>query len=444
MLLQTVEQSNSGYDLNICGRFYDKEILKELCGCLINVVPGKGFTHGAISKIATLVVPLAHYTVSEFLNSERISGSSVAYFALPKNGVDIDIMKTVFTKAPNAESYKTDTNDDGEDTEDAEYVGDNLYTILIENFSVYCVISAILLLYKWTPIISQQDDLSVLAFNFLDPSAHHFEGLAHMMWLISEWDFFPEQGMPGDNFFWYFMWDSAPTMSNSKARTLFNILVLTQGVELARKSMTREGTAGLQLQAQTRLTLESASGRDDHVLRTERPQNPRIDGACLAEIFGPVCPQHQEAFNFLLVSEIRGADPSAILLSYIGCHEHNARSFCKDFCPVQLLLQRGADPNGRGYWVTPLQIAVASWDYEGVDMLLSAGADPNGLGDGLGIKWEADTLLSRFNFLYNLSPLWICQMEKCTARDRGAEEKEKIEATLLQYRAKSFCKSKDE
>jgi hypothetical protein len=104
-------------------------------------------------------------------------------------------------------------------------------------------------------------------------------------------------------------------------------------------------------------------------------------------------------------------------------------------------LELGADPNMIGYQVTPLQIAVVSWDFEGVSTLLNAGADPNDTGNSDGIVWEMGTLMSRFNHLHNASPLYICRNFECTRKRAIEKDLKKIEATLLQYGAEAFLRT---
>jgi len=152
----------------------------------------------------------------------------------------------------------------------------------------------------------------------------------------------------------------------------------------------------------------------------------------------------QEGFKFLLEGERNDADYTgytALLLSSIALHGHviYEEHVCNDVCPVQLLLSRGADPNGRDYRVTPLQMTVSCWDYEGVETLLKAGADPNGVGDVSGIALETDDILRRFSDIENLSPLQIFETVDCllnvAVRDGKISDWIKIEGLLLKYGA---------
>ena len=54
-----------------------------------------------------------------------------------------------------------------------------------------------------------------------------------------------------------------------------------------------------------------------------------------------------------------------------------------------------------------LQLAVACWDVSAVKILLTAGDDFIGTGSSNATKWEDGSIMSRFNHLHGLSPLYI-------------------------------------
>lgn len=66
--------------------FYSRDLLKDRCGCLVS------FSSNTDSEY----VSLAHYTVKEFLYSDRISHGSVAYFALSNTLVRTTFIRAVF------------------------------------------------------------------------------------------------------------------------------------------------------------------------------------------------------------------------------------------------------------------------------------------------------------------------------------------------------------
>jgi hypothetical protein len=133
-------------------------------------------------------------------------------------------------------------------------------------------------------------------------------------------------------------------------------------------------------------------------------------------------------------------DPSIILLSFVGSHDHDTTADCKDYRPLSRLLQLGVTANVLGYMVTLLQIAVATSDFEGVKILLEAGADPNCTRDRGGIGWKEGSLLARFNHLHGVSPLRICREFELVYDGYNTEEREEahtgINAIILQYGTK--------
>jgi hypothetical protein len=145
-----------------------------------------------------------------------------------------------------------------------------------------------------------------------------------------------------------------------------------------------------------------------------------------------------EQFRLLLEEGADFFDPSIVLLSFVGSHEH--LEDCDNYCYLSRLLQSGTTANVLGYRVTPLQIAIATRDFEGVKILLEAGADPNGTGDSSGIEWKEGSLLARFNHLGGVNPVRICRgfdiIHDGEAKKDRKEASTRINQLLLEYEAK--------
>jgi hypothetical protein len=169
-----------------------------------------------------------------------------------------------------------------------------------------------------------------------------------------------------------------------------------------------------------------------------------FDGTII-EVFAQMEEVQPRIFQLLLDCGSGLFDPSKVLLFYIGSHRD---CDCGKHCPLERLLQLGADPNLKGYLLTSLQIAVVSRDFEGARRLLEAGADPNDTGDSNGITWENNTLMGQFNHLRNASPLHVNRNFECTWKaetqeeKRTEEDKHRIEAMLLDYGAEDFDESR--
>lgn len=150
-------------------------------------------------------------------------------------------------------------------------------------------------------------------------------------------------------------------------------------------------------------------------------------------------------FNFLLKSAEGLFDPTSILLlssgSYTYSWEVSGEGDREENDLLDRMLKLGGDPNAKGTWVTPLQMATASWHLGGVRLLLEAGANPNDTGDKQGVKWEEKSLPGIFNNLHGSSPLVICREFECTCKDWANDKQElrsKIDTLLCEYGAKEF------
>jgi hypothetical protein len=151
------------------------------------------------------------------------------------------------------------------------------------------------------------------------------------------------------------------------------------------------------------------------------------------ELFAHSASHTPHPFRTLLEQGGQYIDASTVLLSLISSRIH-IRPNTPDDCLLSQLLELGANVNKSGFWVTPLQIAVAWFDLAVVKMLLEAGADPNGIGDSNGTEWNDNSLLGQFKDLHAASPLRICRFSSYGFVDM----REEIAAELLQYGAKDF------
>jgi hypothetical protein len=434
VLLQGVGKSTAELTANQNERFYDNETLRELCGCLINITPEN--LRDALGKTRPVfVVSFAHYTVREYLDSTRIPKNSTVYLAACKENLKQNFMEITFSEAHHIEQnelWKGGTASNNScDVVDA----------IEGNFNVYCVVSALLSLRKWPREISQQDTLCTLAIDLLDPSKPHFQILntaaQHIeasTSLFSDRDWFYECQ------FWNVMWDPYP--NDTGAVHLLNLLLLTrhssERLAFAKKFLQGKDTKDF-LQTRLTFTMDVWFVVSDHDM-----ENYIFDGSII-EVFAQLSLQWVDIFELLLEYGTGLFDPSRVLPLFIGRHYFDPKDKCYGYCPTERLLELGADPNMMEYQVTPLQIAVVSWDFESVSTLLKAGADPNGTGNSDGVFWEKGTLMSRFNHLHNASPLYIfrnfeCFFEGYTKENREGDEEE-IEEILLQYGAEAFLRS---
>jgi hypothetical protein len=435
VLLQGVGKSTAGLTANQNERFYDKETLRELCGCLINITLEDSTDFWGGIHHTTLAVSFAHYTVREYLDSIRISKNSTVYLNASKENLKRNFMEITFLEAHHIEQNEL------WESETALNDSCDVINAVEGDFNCYCVVSALLSLRKWPCEISQQDTLYTLAIDLLNPSKPHFQILnAAARHIEASASFFSSRDWFGEGHFWNVLWDPYP--SDTDAVHLLNLLLLAHlssgCLALAKKFLQGKDTKDF---LQTRLTFTTEVWE---VVSDYDVECYIFDGSII-EVFAQLGFDWADVFKLLLECSTGLFDPSRVLLLFIGSHEHDPTCGRDGYCLAKRLLELGADPNVIGYQVTPLQIAVVSWDFESVSTLLKAGADPNDTGNSDGVFWEEGTLMSRFNHLHNASPLYICRNFECIFKDHVRRDREgdlkDIEAILLQYGAEAFLRS---
>ncbi|KAM0798578.1 hypothetical protein BDR22DRAFT_858945 [Usnea florida] len=436
VLVRGVERSVAGLNSNQNDRFYDYETVRELCGCLITVTPERSRFNYALAKIHdgkvtpqrhnALTVSFAHYTVHEYLRSNRISKSSTAYVASFKEDLEQHFMEMIF-----AESLQIKTNE-RRHWSVAESYQRGVVEELERYFMAYCVVSAVCSLRGWSAQISRHNTLSDLAIDLLDPCKAHFSFLVsvaeELTWL--------EFGLNKTHVNWKLSWPSEP--SNTDAAHLTTLL--------------RQARAKPACLSLAERFLQSKNNKDFLTTRLTFSDNAyKFDGS-IVEVFAQLAFGASGVFRLLLDNGTGLFDPSKILLLFIGCHQDHPNHDCSNYCLLERLLDLGADPNMDWCWVSPLQIAVQCCDLTAISILLEAGADPNPVENSDGVAWQRDTLPSRFNRLRGASPLYIHRhfdpwkegdimfwTEETLDARQGYSDR--IEATLLKYGAKSYLRT---
>jgi hypothetical protein len=308
-----------------------------------------------------------------------------------------------------------------------------------EDFNTYCVAASPLTLLKWPSEISQDESLCAMALEVLDSSGPSFEVLS-AVWrhIDKQTTIFHEHEFIADRFF-NIEWDTSPR--DNDAALLLNLTLLYNDVgciSLMQKFL--EGKV-------TRDFLQSP-------LRCKSRMYDLDEWETLCQFHGSVIELIVQfssgggKLQELLFEYGKGYyDPSKILCLSTGYHKHGS---CTDYCILDHLVDLGADANTTEYQCTPLQIAVACWDLEGVNILLEAGANPNGTPNSNRISWENGSLMSiAFRRLEYASPLYIIRNYGCETILKNyagyrEENVDAIEAALLEYGADEFLISDDE
>ena len=430
VLIQAVEASILELTGRRNERFYNIDTLREVCGCLINISPKNHLDILGNIRHTYLLVTFAHYTVREYLDSGHDSNGSSACHTDYEGD-----LKEHFIKITLSEAQRIKQNGLWELETDVDYP--NVFEVVESDFNSYCMVSALLSLYKLPGQIYHQGMLRALVIDLLDPTKPHFETMKlAVSTLENAMDIFGSRDFLNEEQWWSVQWHPE---TSTEAVHLYHLLLLIESrkeyIPLVKTFLQEKDRKGL-LQDRLRFEVEGWYSPITGYMKSYT-----FDGSPI-EVFAQRAITSVDAIKVLMEVGAGLFDPSMILLLFIGCHNHSPRC-CKGFCPVERLLKLGANPNLTDYKVMPLQIATFLWDLEGVSILLNAGAHPNYTGSSNGVAWEEDTLMSHFNFLHGASPLCIHRHyidnpfeHLGTSRE---ENYHKIEALLLQYGAEEIC-----
>jgi hypothetical protein len=318
------------------------------------------------------------------------------------------------------------------------YIFDSCQTVSVE-FSEYCAVSAFRSLLKWASEITQHDTLCTLVIDFWDPSTRAVATMDNKAMQTS---------LPEQFDLRLFYDDLADFIASRSVLDLYpsdtDAAHLLKLLFLAYKSSTYLVLSKRFLQEkylkdifQCRLSFSASFG-----LSFTQCQ---FSEDTILEVFAQLAYDRVDEFKLLLEYGTGLFDPSQILLLYTGNHCHEIHCDGHEYCLMERLLEYEADPNVKGYQVTPLQITAANGDFQSVHTLLKAGADANSTCDCNGIIGKEDTYMNRFNLLHSASPLHICRSNghiygAGLEEENRRETKFMIEEILLQYGAAEFMK----
>ena len=308
----------------------------------------------------------------------------------------------------------------------------------IAKFDIYSVVSSISVMLKWPVTITKHHGLFALVSKLLDPADASF----HKMCMVCESarnaaDRFDIEFL--DPVHWFWKIERLSDNPSTKAWTLLNLLILMNSNDncvLARQYLEENEDKGF-----LRCRLKMRRPRFWHP-RSVIDYHEKLDvfDHSIIEVFALVADYKASKLNFLLDYGTGYFDPTTVLLFYIARHGRRyGHSHGGQRCPLERLLELGGDPNPNGSWVTPLQIAVVSYDSIATKMLLEAGADVNGIGDIRAVRWEEDSVMSQFNHLHAASPLYIYrEFDPITLGRTKENEPGLMDKILPQYGAEAF------
>ncbi|KAK2729735.1 hypothetical protein CKAH01_02709 [Colletotrichum kahawae] len=363
--------------------FHDTETLRELCGCLITVGP-MNWGDGVPTKYA---VSFAHYTVLEYLASgDRCNPDS--FFSLDKNDLVLEQAKFMFERAlcvPRDEAKGCSAV--------ALSETDKLFS-----FGSYCDYTSFNMIFCFDAILAQHGDLFRLALDILDSRKPHFTPMSEV-WSL-RWDLAEEPSAwdkSGPNDISQIEWESIPDVEVRILVTLLSFGCVHMSRELLeRMRLHKSFQACLDFTYDFRKT-PTRSMRWDKWLWSSQEIPTNVFAALFSSAGIKV---------FELIGSFDWLNQDT-LIQFGRFHDHSRN--CGNSCVMKELLKGQEIPSFRKDYITPLQIAVASFDIEGVTTLLQAGADPNAEGCTTAQAWPERTAYSDFNILHGRHPLQICR-----------------------------------
>ena len=393
--------------------FYDMEILKDLCGCLI--------------RYESAGVAFAHYTVQEYLKRSELYG----YITGPSMDEYIqDIILTESLQLHQKRIHRLVFSPNFVVNKDMN-----------KDLHIYYAISSLRSLGRLANESTEQT--LALAFDLLNPTKDHFAtfktltslawrtkwfsqgaGLVVISWACISWKtrFTKTELMPFFNLLFLIMDD-------------IKIIPLLHG-------LLKSNVPGEEL---FKAQLSFTNLRDN--------RGNEFSGTVI-DVIAQLTYKHEQFIG--IFQWILRDNPSITydIATYMLAHRHSED--CHHLCALEHFLENDGDPNKTGYAITLLQIAATNVDYEGVCMLVKAGADVNRIGDVGERFWREEDIVLRFGCHRGESPLRIIRRRigsykaenlfhlaskplGYSAKKKNMTAKEKIESILVEHGAEDFA-----
>ncbi|KAF5556935.1 hypothetical protein FMEXI_989 [Fusarium mexicanum] len=428
LLLDAIKSSTLRTQNDNSHVLYDSERLQELCGCLISSLEDS--------------ISFAHYTVKEYLDSTRICQGPLFVFSTEKQQVLSTCLDTLLLQAQTYASQYLKNLGAGDHLRLDEFD-------LWSNLSCNCVYYAIDSLLIWGKEISESDDLYGRAMSLLHPSTQYFRCRDKLGYTEHEgrWvQFLMIIEVSEDTYAVGIDWREY--LTDSDASLFLSLLLITNNPEsplLSRFIKEADIMAICRNRILSKMEVDFRTLYDNK-WRT-RSGIFEFDGP-ITDILVQLFSSTSRQLQMFLVNYKGLYNPSTALIHLISRHISQSspdtiynRPY---FCPLRHLLEVGAQPNVSGYPITPLQIAVAGRNLEGVRLLLHFRADPNYVGDPLCSTWPENSIMASFKRFHGMSPLRICRSGEALSFavyfDVGTTESstKTIQQLLLAYGGKDF------
>jgi hypothetical protein len=314
--------------------------LRDACGCLLTLS-----VEGNIK-----ILELAHYTVKEYLYSDRIARGPVYRHALSDSIARCKLATRTLTVACQANKW------------DMEY-----HRGFLSHFGPFCVITSTNLLPYCEMDAIDNIELQQLYFQFLNPSRPTSYMLA-----------------------WESNFSLAPIHNHSIKlnAAIFINLIFTRLLSLAREFLKTRDVEDI---------LFNPSRRSNKDESSELSSNIYVFGDTIIDIVSSLKGAYDYKYRNRTIDYVADVveiaiefyHPTIALMMHLAAHRpSDIGRWDHDEQHVGHFLEKGADPNALGYRNTPLQITVWRLDYYSSFELLKAGANVNGIGDPNGMSIE--------------------------------------------------------
>jgi hypothetical protein len=401
MMSQIIQYILSIEDSPMSDMDFNPDLIREFCGCLIRFEFDNSIT-------------FAHYTVLEYLKSDRISRSDAAYFALLPTTTIPDYTKVVILAAQSrlahpGQQLSKKYSDQTTDFEDICFHQD---------LTLYFSITAIACTRYMAKELEPHGSLFPLMVDFWNPVGSHFKELSqiprNLFDLLQFNEFFH-----ADTCFRKFIipreWEQGSYQSTATAIAQLIIGFYEASSTMIEKFLSGQNTKRL-FATKLAFSKETFEIWGDFDADGKRFRHLKYDGSLpevVAQLSSEIETRDEVTGNHVLSALLNcqkgPLDWSPVLVSYVGFHMvHQHYERCGSKCVMYRLLENGADPDSKLYGVTPLQIATACCDIAGVQLLLERRANPNSVGNST-LLWTEDHPLEYLNCLSGYSPLDICR-----------------------------------
>ncbi|CAM1503273.1 Fc.00g080490.m01.CDS01 [Cosmosporella sp. VM-42] len=352
--------------------------LRDVCGCLVRVTDSDG--------IAT--VSFAHYTVREFLVSDRITESLAAsHFALHHTNVYQQCFPLILRNVPNkiiAEAWDPGLNTD----------------VLVEYCFNFFLAFGDVELHMMDLFFLKDDNLRRILLDFLKSN----RAVKNLRDFLNVWGSNPLKDM-SESVWWPFIWEKDDDDDASDAMILFRIVSFGLRATAERFLEHRDLRPIFQRRIVANVDLPLGGWNP--------PGAKRIEGSIFDLFVCSLSWTDRVGPEFIVRIGAGYFDPSSALVLFAKNHLQNCLP-CETFntvgqCALMQLIYQGADPDCPDLPITALQVAAIGGDLKAAEVLIGAGAEPNMIGTGL-ISDKEEHIYKAIGKFRKYTPLQLCRL----------------------------------